>query len=606
MGTLQLRSVTGDFGSTFLASAFLVNGDLQCRKYIFVHTVALTPTVNQKRLKFDGALYATYNFDDGDRLTNIVNASDSTTISFGYDNENKLTSRILPNGITTTYEYDDIDRLTRLRDASSTATLFDRQYGYNTASQISSIVEPTNSRTFGYDFADRLKTVTASSSQNESYNFDVVGNRTSTHLSNSYGYQPFNKLTSTQTATYNYNANGNMVSKSEGTDFWRYSWDSENRLTSASTRKQTVRYKYDALGRRVQRSTKGSKENTKFIYDGQDVLVDDDGGTLTKYQNGLGIDNKLSVQTGSNKNYFLADHLGSTNGLADSSGNLTSSASYDSFGNATGNLNTRYQFTGREKDDFTGLHYYRARFYDGKLGRFISEDPIGFAGGDVNLYGYVGNNPNNLNDPLGLFPDNPYELISDEGWTAIAQVGNFAAGFGDTVTLGGTRYARQLMGSDHVVDPCSWAYFGGDIAGTILPMFIGGAGAARGALAMGGKSGSVFARFGRGAKGFFYDPRKFGTVSNQYWRRSGGFGPANGRHLHHWFTPQRVGGTSARWNLMELPGGFNSWMGWNKGLGRTVEKAIAFGVPGAIAGGAIAGGYWGIQKNDWKSTCECK
>lgn len=56
----------------------------------------------------------------------------------------------------------------------------------------------------------------------------------------------------------------------------------------------------------------------------------------------------------------------------------------------------------REYDNFTGLHYYRARFYDGNLGRFISEDPIGFAGGDVNLFGYVKNNAVNKIDPFGL------------------------------------------------------------------------------------------------------------------------------------------------------------------------------------------------------------
>jgi RHS repeat-associated protein len=194
-----------------------------------------------------------------------------------------------------------------------------------------------------------------------------------------------------------------MISKVEGSNFWRYGYDSENRLVSASTRKTTVRYRYDALGRRVQRYTIGGRENTKFIYDGQDVLVDDNSGTLTKYINGAGIDNKLRAQTGSTVNYFLADHLGSTNGLTDASGNLTASTSYDAFGNATNaNLPTRYQFTGREYDNFTGLHYYRARFYDANLGRFISQDPIGFKGGDINLYGYVKNNPTNLLDPLGL------------------------------------------------------------------------------------------------------------------------------------------------------------------------------------------------------------
>ena len=129
----------------------------------------------------------------------------------------------------------------------------------------------------------------------------------------------------------------------------------------------------------MQRHIRGSKENTKFIYDGQDVLFDDNSGVLTKYLNGAGIDNKLRIQTGSDVKYFLADHLGSTNGLADSSGNLSASTSYDSFGNTTNaNFLTRYQFTGREFDNFIGLHYYRARFYGLNHGRFISEDPIGF------------------------------------------------------------------------------------------------------------------------------------------------------------------------------------------------------------------------------------
>ena len=61
-----------------------------------------------------------------------------------------------------------------------------------------------------------------------------------------------------------------------------------------------------------------------------------------------------------------------------------------------------YSFTGREWDSETGLYFYRARYYDPEAGRFISRDPIGFTGGDMNLYGYVGNNPLNAIDPMGL------------------------------------------------------------------------------------------------------------------------------------------------------------------------------------------------------------
>jgi RHS repeat-associated protein len=125
-------------------------------------------------------------------------------------------------------------------------------------------------------------------------------------------------------------------------------------------------------------------------------------GVITKYQNGLGIDNKLKLTTNGVSKYFLQDHLGSTIGLAKANGTLNNSASYDSFGNLSGTMPIRYHFTGREYDADIGLHYYRARWYDSKLGRFISEDPIGFAGGDVNLYGYVGNNPIQKIDPLGL------------------------------------------------------------------------------------------------------------------------------------------------------------------------------------------------------------
>ena len=178
-----------------------------------------------------------------------------------------------------------------------------------------------------------------------------------------------------------------------------------------------------ALGRRVQRYIVGGKENTKFIHDGEDVLVDDNAGTLTKYLNGEGIDNKLRQTTGSAASYFLADHLGSTNGLADASGSLTASTGYDSFGNATNaSFPSRYQFTGREHDGATALHYYRARFYDANLGRFMSEDPIGFGGGDINLYGYVRNQPLWYRDPRGLQPG--ADVMSHPSvWQAIVAAG---------------------------------------------------------------------------------------------------------------------------------------------------------------------------------------
>ncbi len=69
---------------------------------------------------------------------------------------------------------------------------------------------------------------------------------------------------------------------------------------------------------------------------------------------------------------------------------------YDSFGNiigSTGSVTNSFGFTGREFDTETNLYYYRARYYDPQTGRFISEDPAGFAESGTNVYAYVFDNP---------------------------------------------------------------------------------------------------------------------------------------------------------------------------------------------------------------------
>lgn len=141
----------------------------------------------------------------------------------------------------------------------------------------------------------------------------------------------------------------------------------------------------------------------------------------------------------------MTDHLGSTNGLVDSSGNLTSQTSYDAFGNQTANLNTRYGFTGRERDDFTGLIYYRARWYDTNLGRFISEDPIGLNGGDVNLFGYVLNNPLRFKDPLGL-QTNPFYSGCVAGYATLGAGVGFYLGGGIGLLGGPAAVATSPLG----------------------------------------------------------------------------------------------------------------------------------------------------------------
>src|SRR5690606_37137449 len=104
--------------------------------------------------------------------------------------------------------------------------------------------------------------------------------------------------------------------------------------------------------------------------------------------------------------WYLTDHLGSVRDIVNGVGVVIDTITYDSFGNVVAEANAaggdRFKFTGREWDAEAGLYYYRARFYDPTLGRFISQDPIGFLAGDANLYRYVGNSPLTFIDPLGL------------------------------------------------------------------------------------------------------------------------------------------------------------------------------------------------------------
>jgi RHS repeat-associated protein len=84
---------------------------------------------------------------------------------------------------------------------------------------------------------------------------------------------------------------------------------------------------------------------------------------------------------------------------------VVSSYDYDSYGNIESSFEgiaNPFTYTGREFDAESGLYYYRARYYDPATGRFINQDPIGFAAGDLNLYRYVFNNPINLIDPTGF------------------------------------------------------------------------------------------------------------------------------------------------------------------------------------------------------------
>ena len=382
---------------------------------VFGQVLNYTYDANDRRTRLSlGALTnATYTYDAVNRLTEITDGA-KDAVSYLYDATGKLTSRTLPNGVATAYTYDGLDRLTRLKDAKRNKVIADNEYSYNNAGDITQNVDQSGTHTYGYDLLARLTSATYTGTAAESYAYDGVGNRTSSHKSATYSYQPFDRLVSTSTATYIYNNNGNMISKSDASGTTQFVWDFENRLTQVVTPSSgSVSYKYDALGRRIQRAP-SSGVSTNFIYDGQEVVKDiNSDGSTVEYLNGPGNDNKIRQQGGSHSStyYFSQDHLGSTTALTGTNGKLIEQISYDAFGNSDGSTRTRYDYTGRERDPDTGLLYYRARFYDPQLGRFISEDPIGLAGG-INTFAYVGNNPQNGRDPSGLYEEDVHYYLT--------------------------------------------------------------------------------------------------------------------------------------------------------------------------------------------------
>ena len=207
-------------------------------------------------------------------------------------------------------------------------------------------------------------------------------------------------------ATYTYDANGNLASKVEpnilgGTDTWTYTWNALNQLTGATKNAVGVAsYQYDAKRRRISRAAGSSV--TAWLYDGVDVVreeIADGGVSVKRFVHGKNIDEPLLSEEGGGSVFLHADALGSVSSRTNSSA-IVDATSFDSWGSVDGEPST-YSFTGREWDAAVRLHFYRNRYYDPSIGRFIGQDPIRFMGGE-NFYSYVLDNPVRYGDAFGL------------------------------------------------------------------------------------------------------------------------------------------------------------------------------------------------------------
>jgi RHS repeat-associated protein len=172
-----------------------------------------------------------------------------------------------------------------------------------------------------------------------------------------------------------------------------------------------IEYVYDAFGRRIEKKYDGATV-LKYIYDGDHCIAEyDASNNLTrKYIFGPAVDEPICMieAAGSYAGtyYYHFDALGSAVALTNSSGNTVEVYEYDVYGRVGAsdpNHPNRFMFTGREFDKETGLYYYRARYYNPQIGRFLQTDPVGYDAG-MNVYRYCSNNPLGLRDPFGRDP----------------------------------------------------------------------------------------------------------------------------------------------------------------------------------------------------------
>ncbi|HKG60731.1 MAG TPA: RHS repeat-associated core domain-containing protein [Pyrinomonadaceae bacterium] len=362
-----------------------------------------------------------WDYDDADRL--LSETTPQGVVSYSYNKANQRDSMTAADRPPVSYTYDPAGRLATIKQATEIFT-----YGYDTLSRVTSLQRPNNVRTtYAYDNVLRLSRLTHTNGLNQAledfqytYNSDdeieTIDSLASATLlpapKTAASADAANRILQFGTASYAFDNEGQTITRTDAPTISNFTWDARGRLIKAKLLNQDTSYNYDALGRRSSKTTNGI--TTSFLYEGEDVVFDKgNDGSMVVYLNGPGIDNKLSQTTNTTARlYFLEDHLGSTTALVDETGVVVNRLQYEAIGENSGSNLTRYTFTGREHDSQLKLFYYRARWYDSSTGRFVTEDPAGFGGGE-NLYAYGNLNPISFSDPKGLayFAKRPVSIL---------------------------------------------------------------------------------------------------------------------------------------------------------------------------------------------------
>jgi RHS repeat-associated protein len=373
-------------------------------------------------------------------------------VIFGYNDDSELTSinRYANTSTsdlvaTSAYGYDNDGNLTSLTDAQGSTTFAGYTWTYDAGGLVQTFANSQHTDedlTYSYDHDNELTgaTYTSGGASEESYSYDANGNRTSTGgTSTTLGAD--DEVTAEAGYTYQSDAAGNVI---EATDtstgaYTIYTYDNRNRLTSATiygnggdTPTQTVTYTYDIFNNLIGRSVTqdGTTTNQSFVFDdpaqnGQVVLAFASTGTsptsaqLTdRFLWGPAVDQLLADETNipsltspGTVDWTLGDNENTIRDVAqyNASTGVTSVVDhidYNAFGQQLGQTNAAagiiFGYTGEYEDSATGLQRNGDRWYNSFTATWMSQDPIGFAGGQANLSEYVGDDPTTWADPEGL------------------------------------------------------------------------------------------------------------------------------------------------------------------------------------------------------------
>lgn len=328
-----------------------------------------------------------YAYDDAAGNITAITYPGNRTVSYTYDKLNRLTKVSNWLGQVATYAYDGAGRLVSFTNFNGIITT----YGFDNANRLTSITSPAASYTFGsldgngnpgQVLADEpLAPAVPSGATSQTYN------------------APKNRLLTAGSENFTYDNEGQLAT-GHGVG---YAFDYEHRLTGVGN---VAQYRYDGIGNRLEATR--NNVTTRYIYDlhGNLIAEADGANTIARYYiHGLGL---LSLVTPAGATYcYHFNQIGSTVALTDMNQAMANQYAYTPFGeiaNQTETIVQPFTFVGQMgvMAEPNGFYYMRARYYDPEVRRFISEDPIGFEGGDLNLYVYAGNNPAMFADPSGL------------------------------------------------------------------------------------------------------------------------------------------------------------------------------------------------------------